>query len=239
MTLKIKKIGLLFMVFWGFAQIAFAQQPMDNKWDAGKIKGARFIPYSLYNGSPFLTEDWCPGKIELTNGEIIDSLSLKYSSYKDELVYFNRDIWTMITIDKASINGFTFIDADGRTRKFTKQYFDNYEKGYRFFEILSKAETSLLAYRKVFLNQTNPYHDNNGTLRNMIYDPHHQFYFYTPEKGYTSVRLNLASLLSKFDKTLQKRIKKLLRQNKIKIQDEYSFIQAWKTIEKEGYKVVF
>jgi hypothetical protein len=238
MILKIKKIGLLFML-WSVAQIACAQQPINDKWDAGKIKGIRFLPYSLYNGNPFLTEDWYFGKIEFTNGDIADSLSLKYSSYKDELIYYNREIWTMINIDKASINGFNFIDAEGRTRKFTKQYFDNSEKSYRFFEVLSSGEISLLAYRKVLLNTTSPYHDNNGKLRNMAYDRSYQFYFYTPEKGYSLVRLNLTSLLSKFDKTLQNPIKKLLRKNKIRIQDEYSFIQAWKTIEKEGYKVIF
>lgn len=237
MILKITKIGLLFLV-WSFAQIACAQQPIQH-WDAGKIKGARFIPYSSYNGLPFLNEDWCLGKIEFTNGETTDSLSLRYSSYKDELIYYNRDIWTMITIDKASINGFTFTDIDGRIRTFIKQYFDNYAKSYRFFEVLSSGEISLMAYRKVTLKTTSAYHDNNGNLRNMIYDPSYQFYFYSPEKGYTLVRINLANLLSKFEKTNEKPIKKLLRKNKIKIQDEYSFIQAWKAIEKEGYKVVF
>ena len=238
MILKITKIGLLFMA-WSVAQIACAQQPLDDKWDAGKIKGIRFLPYSLYNGDPFLTEDWCLGKIEFTNGDIADSLSLKYSSYKDELIYYNRDIWTMITIDKASINGFTFTDIDGRTRTFIKQYFDNFAKSYRFFEVLSSGEISLLAYRKVILNTTSAYHDNNGNLKNMAYDTSYQFYFYSPEKGYTLVRMNLASLLSKFDKTQQTPIKKLLRKNKIRIQDQYSFIQAWKAIEKEGYKIIF
>ena len=238
MILKIKKIGLLFML-WSVAQIACAQQPINDKWDAGKIKGIRFLPYSLYNGDPFLTEDWCLGKIEFTNGDIADSLSLKYSSYKDELIYYNRDIWTMITIDKASINGFTFTDIDGRARTFIKQYFDNFAKSYRFFEVLSSGEISLLAYLKVILNTTSAYHDSNGNLRNMAYDHNYQFYFYAPEKGYTLVRMNLASLLSKFDKTQQTPIKKLLRKNKIRIQDQYSFIQAWKAIEKEGYKIIF
>ena len=238
MILKITKIGLLFMI-WSLAQIACAQQPMNDKWDAGKIKGIRFLLYSLYNGNPFLTEDWCSGEIEFTNGEIADSLLLKYSSYKDELIYYNRELGTMITIDKASINGFTFIDTEGRVRKFTKQYYDNFEKSNRYFEVLSSGEISLLAFRKVLLKTTSAYHDNKGILKNMIYDPSYQFYFYAPQKSYTSVRINISSLLSKFDKTQQSPIKKLLRKNKIKIQDEYSFIQAWKTIEKEGYKVVF
>jgi len=237
MILKITKIGLLFLL-WNFTQIAYAQQPI-NHWDATKIKGARFVPYSSYNGSPFLTQDWCLGEVEFTNGEIADSLTLKYSSYKDELIYYNREISAMINIDKASIKGFAFADNDGYMRTFIKQYFDNYEASYRFFEILSSGEISLLAYRKVLLKTTSAYQDNSGNLRNMVYDPSYQFYFYLPEKGYTLVRINLTSLRSKFDKTQQKPIKKLLRKNKIKIQDEYSLIQAWKAIENEGYKVIF
>jgi hypothetical protein len=76
-------------------------------------------------------------------------------------------------------------------------------------------------------------------MKNMIYTPSYAYYFYDPEKGYTSVRMNKMALLSKFDKISQKAIKKLLRKNRIKVNDEESFTYAWKTIEKEGYKVVF
>jgi len=238
MTLKITKIGLLFMV-WGLVQMAYAQQPMNHKWDAGKIKGARQLPYPSYDGFPFLTETWCRGKIEFTNGEIADSLFVRYSSFKDELIYYNPENSTQINIDKASINGFALTDSDGNIRTFTKLYFDNYAKSYRFFEVLSSGEISLLAYRKVILNTSTAYHDKNGILKNMVYEPGYQFYFYSPEKGFTLVRINQAGLLAKFDKTLQKPIKKLLRKSKIKIYGEDSFIQAWKAIEKEGYKVVF
>jgi hypothetical protein len=73
----------------------------------------------------------------------------------------------------------------------------------------------------------------------MVYDPAYQFYFYSPEKGYTLVRPNQNSFLSKFDKISQRPINKLLRKSKIKVNGENSFIQAWKAVEKEGYKVIF
>ena len=224
---------------WGFIQTVVAQNPMNPNWDAGKIKGVRQLPYPMYDGFPFLTETWLPGKIEFTDGEVADSLFLRYSSFKDELIYYNKEVGAQINIDKASINGFAFTDTDGRTRTFRKQYFDNYAKTFRLFEVLSSGETSLLAYRKVTLNSSSPYHDKYGTLKNMVYEPNYQFYFYSPEKGYSLVRPSLSGLLSKFDKKLQKPIKKLLRKNRIRIEKESNFVEAWKAIEKEGYKVIF
>lgn len=238
MTLRIINILTLFLVL-GFNQLVCAQEPTNPQWDTQKIKGVRQLPYPFYTGVPYMTETWRPGTVEFTNGEISNSLYIRYSSFKDELVYYNKAIGTQINIDKTSLNGFVFTDVDGRTRTFRRQYFDNFMKGDRFFEVLSSGETALLAYRKVNLNTTSAYHDEHGILKNMAYGPDYQFYFYSPEKGYTLVRINRGSLLSKFDKTVQKPIKKLLRKSKIKIESEYTFVQAWKVIEKEGYKVVF
>lgn len=238
MTLRFSTILMLILV-WSFSQIVCAQEPMSPNWDAQKIKGVRQLPYPSYTGLPFLTNEWRPGKVEFTNGEISDSLFVRYSSYKDELIYYNKIAAAQINIDKASINGFEFTDIDGRTRTFRKQHFDDYMKGDRYFEILSSGEISLLAYRKVGLNTTPAYHDVSGILKNMVYDLNYQFYFYSQEKGYSLVRISQSGLLAKFDKTQQRPIKKLLRKNRIKIDGENSFILAWKAIEKEGYKVLF
>lgn len=238
MTRKTKHIFMLFLV-WSFAQIVCAQEPTNKNWDAQKIKGVRLVPYPSYNGSPFMTDTWCQGKIEFTTGEIADSLFMKYSSYKDELFYYNSEAASQINIDKASLKGFQFVDPNGRTRIFRKQYIDNFMKGYQFFEVLSDGPISLLAFRKSSLNTTSPYHDKSGILKNMEYVPDYHLYFYSADKGYTSVKTNRASFLSKFEKVYQKPIKKILRKSRIKIENEDSLIQGWKVIEKEGYQVLF
>lgn len=238
MTTRIYHI-LFFTLTFSFILSVCAQEPMKKNWDAEKIKGMRFLPHPSYKGFPFLSNTWVPGKIEFSDGEIADSLYLRYSSYKDEVVYYNKAITSQIVIDKASLKGFSFTDTDGTIRVFRKIFYDGFLKGDRYFEVLSEGETDLLAFRKVSLNETSPYKDKNEILKNMIYDSAYQFYFYSPEKGFTSVRLNWISLIAKFDKLSQKPIKKLLRKNRIKISGEKSFIHAWKVIEKEGYKVVF
>lgn len=238
MTKSFKHIFLL-LVACCLAQLTMAQEQAKNDWDGPKIKGARIIPFPSYNGSPYLTENWLPGKIELTTGETIDSLYIRYSSYKDELFYYNSEATCQINIDKATLSGFEFIDTDGRNRVFRKQYYEGYTKTYRFFEILSPGPISIVSHRKTSLNTTTAYHDKSGILKNMEYVPEPQLYFYSKEKGYSNVKPNTASFISKFEKNSQKPIKRLLRKNRIKIKTENALIQAWELIDKEGYQPVF
>lgn len=230
---------ILFFLVLNLFTTAFAQQVPVKNWDFEKIKGTRFMPYPSYLGFPFLTDTWVPGKIELKDGVVIDSLDLRYSSFKDELVYYNPTISSQIVIDKTSLNGFSFTDNNGNIHIFRKLYYNNFGKGDRFFEVLSDGETKLLAYRKVSLETTQPYKEEKGILKNMMYSLDYSYYFYSPQNGYTSVRMNKMALFSKFAKESQKAIRKLLRKNKIRVLDQDSFTMAWKVIEKEGFKVKF
>jgi hypothetical protein len=233
------RISLVLFLAICLNTLALAQGPQNSHWDGEKIKGARFMLHPAYIGVPFLNDSWAPGEINFTDGEKADSLNLRYSSYKDEVVYYNPANAAQIVIDKASLSGFSFLEKDGKRRIFRKQYYDGFIKGDRYFEILSSGKIDLLVYRKVSLNSTSTYKDDRGILRNMAYNTDYQFYFYSPEKGYTSVRPTHSGMISKFTKTQQKSIKKLLRKNRIRIIGEESFVQAWKAIEKEGYEVTF
>lgn len=228
---------LLFLTF-SFAQTVSAQETQDVKWDGEKIKGVRFLPYAAYQGFPYLNNSWQIGKIDFASGESVDGLNLRYSTFKDEIIYYNTTISAQIVIDKASLAGFSLQDGTGKTRIFRKQFFDGYMKGERYFEVLSSGDPNLLVYRKVSLQTTSAYKDQRGVLTNLEYANDYQFYFYSPEKGYTSVKPNWLSLVARFNKTDQKPIKKLLRKNKIRISNEETFVRAWKVIEKEGFKII-
>ena len=240
MTFRQKYICIFLLLAGSLAWNSSAQSPLNPNWGAEKIKGVRFTIYSSYMGSPFLNMNWDLGKIEFTDGEILDSLRLRYSSFKDELLYFNSENASQIIIDKPILKNFSFTEENGRFRQFTKLAFPGFQKGDRYFEVLSDGETKLLVYRKVDLISTTPYHDSDhGPLKNMEYREAYQYYFYTPEKGFTPVRLSHAGLMAKFDKVSQKQIKKSLRKNRIKPKDESSFVQAWKVIENKGFQIIF
>src|SRR5674476_1434262 len=146
-----------------------AQDGFTKKWTAEKIKGTRQIPYGVYSGSPFLNDKFATGEIEFSDGSKMDSLGLRYSSYRDEIIYYNATIGAQIIIDKISLNGFSFTDETGQKRVFRQQYYDGFLPGNRYFEVLSDGDIALLVYRKVVLQVCPPYNDNSGVLKNMSY----------------------------------------------------------------------
>jgi len=217
-----------------------AQDEFTKKWTAEKIKGTRQIPYGAYSGAPFLNEKFANGEIEFLDGSKMDSLGLRYSSYRDEIIYYNTTIGAQIIIDKISLNGFSFTDETGRKRVFRRQYYDGFLPGNRYFEVLSDGEISLLVYRKVVLQTCPPYNDNTGNLKNMSYQQAFNYYLYNSKKGYELIRINKSSLLSKFDKLTQKSVKRILRKNKVMmVNDEQSFVIAWNLLKENGITINF
>ena len=216
-----------------------AQQVFHKKWNDEKIKGTRQIPYGSYSGTPFLNDKFALGEIEFSDGIKLDSIPLRYSSYRDEIIYFNKTISAQIIIDKISLKGFSFIDEHGNKRIFRHQFYNGFFPGERYFEVLSDGDISLLVYRKVVLQICPPYNDNSGNLKNMSYQQAFNYYLYNAEKGYELIRINKSSLLSKFDKLTQKTVKKLLRKNRVQITNEQSFVMAWNLLKENGIIINF
>ena len=214
-----------------------SQENLGNNWNTEKIRGTRLVPYPAANGDPYLTSKFLPGEIEFNDGVKIQDVGLRYSCYRDELVYFNKAISTQIVIDKVSLKSFSFIDENGIPRLFRKQYYDGFMSGYRFFEVLSAGRISLLVYRKVGLLLCDVYLDDSGKQKNMSYQKDYSYFFYAPDKGYTFVRVNKSSLIAKFDKPDQILVKKILRKNRLTASDEPSFVKAWNLIKENGIKI--
>ncbi|MCX6239831.1 MAG: hypothetical protein NTY07_20175 [Bacteroidia bacterium] len=221
------------------AQSLMAQEELPKNWNSEKIKGTRFIPYASYSGTPYLNEKFASGKIEFLDGTKVEDLKLRYSTYRDEIIYYNAAISAQIIIDKISLKGFAFTDDNGIRRVFRQQYFDGFMPGNRYFEVLSDGDIALLVYRKVVLLVCSPYNNNLGRLLNMSYQEAFSYYFYSKEKGYQLVRINKNSLLSKFDKPTQKVIKKILRKNDVSFDTEADFVTAWNLVKENGIKINF
>jgi hypothetical protein len=215
-----------------------AQEMLPKNLSTGKIKGTRHIPYFTYKGNPYLNDEFIFGEIEFADGTKAKGIKLRYSTYRDELIYFNTAISAQIIIDKISLKGFTLADANGVKRIFRQQYYNGFLSGNRYFEVLSDGAVSLLAFRRVVLLNCPTYSNNGKTLLNMSYQEAYSYYIYdSDKKGYELIRLNRNSLLSKFDKTNQKLIKKLLRKNDVSIDDEQSFVMAWNLLKENGFKI--
>lgn len=233
------KIYILALLVLLSAQSIVGQQTVTKDWNSEKIRGARLVPYLTLNGNPFLTDKYVIGEIEFADGEKIGNLNLRYSAFQDEVIYFNTSITAQIIIDKKSLRGFSFIDADRLLRTFRQQYYTGFLPGNRYFEVLSDGEISLLVYRKVVLQTCPVYNDLSGTPKNMEYQKSYTYFLYNHKKGYEQIRISRNSLFSKFDKPNLKLVKKILRGNKVVIKDETGFLKAWNLIKKNGIKVNF
>jgi hypothetical protein len=216
-----------------------AQEAVPKNWDSEKIKGSQLIPYPSYTGNPYLTEKFVSGEIEFTDGTKIENLFLRYSTYRDEIIYFNSAISAQIIIDKISLKGFKLFTKEGANRIFRNQYYNGFLPGNRFFEVLGDGDIALLAYRTVVLQYCSVYNNEAGVLKNMEYQQNFNYYLYNSKKGYETIRIGKNSLLSKFDKPNQKLVKKLLRNNKIAIRDETGLIEAWKLIQRNRIPINF
>ena len=233
MKRKILLTTLLFVFFT--SSFLLAQETVVNNQNIEKLRGTRFIPYPNYSGQPFLNDKFLLGEIELTDGTKIKPVGLNYSTYRDELVYYNTAISTQIQIDKISLKGFSFTDNFGKNRVFHRQFCSASIHDECFFEVLSDGDPALLVYRKVNLESCDTYYSKLG----LAYQPAYIYFIYSAEKGYSPLNLNRNSLLSKFDKQDQKSIRKLLRKNGVFISNEASMVEAWNLTKEKDYRISF
>ena len=230
--------SLLFIALL-FSATVSAQVKLPENWDTEKIKGTTNYPYPAAAGYPYLTGKFINGEIEFRDGIKIGNIQLRYSKYRDELVYYNKDVSSQVIIDKISLKGFSLTDSTGVRRIFRQLYFNGYSPGNRFFEVLVDGKVSLLVYRKTVLESCAPYSDIFGRLNNMSYQDTFGYYFYQPEKGFEPVKISKISLVSKFSKPDQAVVKKILRKNGIKINNEQGLVRAWRLIADKQLDATF
>lgn len=230
-----KKLYTLLLFALVSTAALFAQEIRQSSTNLEKIRGTRFIPYPNYSGKPYLNEKFVLGEIQLNDGTIIGNIGINYSTYRDELIYYNPAISAQIQIDKISLKGFSFIDKYGKKRVFHRQYGSALLHDECYFEVLSEGSVSLLVYRKVNLESCDTYQSKSG----LAYEPAYQYYLYSPQKGYLPVNITRGSLLSKFSKSNQKVVKKLLRKYGIMVADESGFVKALSLIAEKGVDVNF
>ena len=230
MVNRILQVHLPILITLLLAATVSAQSTMPKNWDTEKIKGSALLAYPSASGHFFFNEKFWNGGIEFLDGVKMGDLKLRYSEYRDELIYYNQSVFAQIIVDKISLKGFWMTDSQGVKHVFRQLLYNGYSPGNRFFEVLDSAEVSLLVYRKVILELCPPYYDTFGRLNNMSFQEAYTYYLFHPKKGYEQIKINRSSLLSKFSQSDQADIKKFLRKSRIKVGKERSLVEAWKLI---------
>lgn len=190
----------------------------------GKMLGEVLTLSAEVNSYFLYPDDWVPGTVKFTNGNVFENLRLRYQAFSDELISYNDNGRFLYQVEKELVESFSFQDG-GKTRKFVRLTKNNNQQTNMYLEELYKGAVSLMVNWYIYEQSVSPYKDRTGITRAVEYQMHKDYYLYTEQDGLTKIRLNRAALLSRFPEN-QKQIRKLLRQNKLRVNNEFSMVNA-------------
>lgn len=184
-----------------------------------KIAGQLYLKDFRMIGTEFLFDEWKPGEIILSDGQIISYPRINFNALTNDLIYaIQKNL--AVTTSKFQVSGFT-IQQDLRKRKFIlrKDFETAINKGELvFYEVLYDGILTLYAYRnfkiKSVLLQNNPFKES---------------VFYTDDKFYVLIGNQLikspqskSAYYTQFEKPL---VKKTIRSNNLSISREKDLIK--------------
>ncbi|WP_319501128.1 hypothetical protein [uncultured Draconibacterium sp.] len=198
----------------------------------GKMLGEVLTLSAEVNSYFLYPSDWVPGSVKFVNGNVFENLQLRYQAYTDELISYNDNGRFLYLVEKELVESFSFQDGP-KTRKFVRLTKNNNQQTNMYLEELYKGAVSLMVNWYIYEQSVSPYKDRNGVLRAVEYKLNKDYYLYTEQDGLTKIRLNRAALLSRFPEN-QKQIRKLLRQDKIRVNSELSMVNALRLLNENN-----
>jgi len=225
-------------VVWGvlFTFIVQAQDMGINTYNLnsesnnlqGKMLGEVLRLNAEINSYFLYPDDWVPGSVKFVNGNVFENLRLRYQAFDDELISYNDNGRFLYQVEKELVESFSFQDGN-KTHKFIRLTKNNNQQTNMYLEELYKGAVSLMVNWYIYEQSVSPYQDRNGITRAVDYQLNKDYYLYTKQDGLTKIRLNRAALLSRFPEN-KKQIRKLLRQNKLHINNDISMVKALKLL---------
>lgn len=203
----------------------------SNRLD-GKLYG-RIYHSTAHANQYFLTPiDWVDGEIQLSDGDVVENMKMRYDAKNDELVAYNDNLKSLLYVEKEQVKGF-IMQEDGVSRKFVKIKNRNINWGSQYFEELYGGQNSLLARHYVHEQKVSPFKDKYGIMRDSEYLMKVEYYFYSVDEGYEKVGVKKRAYLAAYPEK-KREIKKILRSENIRISDEKSMIRAFKVLDERG-----
>lgn len=197
----------------------------------GKLRGEVYYLSPLANEKFFFQQEWAKAKIELTDGDIVENVDVRYLELGDELVAYNENIRTLFKVEKETVKGFSFKIKNSDTEiKFIRICTDQSKKSCRFYRVLDAGNAKLLAFHFVEEKKVNPYMDKYGLMRDFEYRHVVDYFVFDTGGELKKIQKKRRSLLKSYPEN-RKEIKKTLAGNKIFIRDENSLIQAFKVLD--------
>jgi hypothetical protein len=204
----------------------------------GKLMGEIYYLNPVSNANYFLQPDWKDGVITLKDGDVFDSIRMRYMAFGDELVAYNNNIHSLFIVDKNTVKQFTFREhIKGEVfaeRKFVNLDFLGLPLNRIYFEELYSGTAKLFSFHHIEEEKVSPYIDLNGKMYDVEFRLKTTYYILSDSIGFTRIQLKKRSFYSLFPEN-RKEIKKILRKNRINITNQVSAIEALKILDEAGY----
>jgi hypothetical protein len=237
-----KKIQLFILIFV-LALFSQAQTSLLN-WEAlgensnrleGKLTGLSYRIPPLANSTHFLQDSWVDGEILLEDGDLFNSVKIRYLAFHDELVAYNPNLKQVFIVDKEKVNSFTFHYPKGQ-QKFVKLYFDSFvNAGYRYFDLKYDGTRWLVAFHYIYEEKTSVYRDAYGKLRDTRLKPKQTYFMYFPEdEQFRRVQEKRRWFVKLFPER-KRDVRRMFRRNNLRRFDEKGMIQAFSLLDENGY----
>lgn len=199
-----------------------------------KLTGTVYYANYTANEFHFFHDNWVDASLHLIDGDVVEPIKLKYLAYGDQIIAFNQNVGTLFKIEKAIVKGFEYRDTKtGANVRFMKLCADSLFNGCRFMEELYTGHSTLLAFHYVESVKVHLYKDKLGVMR----DREFRFYtsYYVQNENGELMRLNRTkrSLIKSYPEH-RKEIRKLLRQSKVHIFNQNTFVGAFVLIDRAG-----
>jgi hypothetical protein len=148
-------LTLLLMIVRAYSQEGSCNCSSADEYSRWLLKGLigveYFNPVNGFKGSQYL-QDWAYGDVELTDGEIIRDVIIRYDRYADQLLWLRKMDYRKGMLNKDIITGFTVKDFWNKPQShFTKRriflpWLDSTEV---FLQEMVVGDISFYVYRKV------------------------------------------------------------------------------------------
>jgi hypothetical protein len=201
----------------------------------GKLTGLSYRIPPLANKIHFLQDSWVEGNILLEDGDLFDSVRIRYNTFQDELVVYNPNLKQLFIVDKEKVNSFTFNYPQGQ-QKFVKLYFDAFvDAGYRYFDLKYKGSRWLVAFHYIYEEKTSVYRDAYGKLRDTRLKPKKTYFMYFPEEEqFRRVQEKRRWFVKLFPEN-KREVRRMFRRNNLRRFDEKEMIQAFELLDDAGF----
>jgi hypothetical protein len=199
-----------------------------------KLQGEQFYQIYVPLGSEFFNQDWWRGYVVLENGDRYDNLLFKLNSYRNELIHLNERNSAMITLDKETISEIGLQIPGKEIHVFKKMTFDKSPRGIYYFEMLHDGKLKLVIWHRTTEDQTAPYMDKNGILRNSNFVLRSHYYLVFDNGDFEQFKLKRNAFLNLFGNK-KPEIRKFLRTKHARYITEQDYTEAVKWIESEFY----